>query len=108
MASYSVQTAKHQTLVASTVDDVTLASYGRYIQVLHRGSATNPIYFTVGRTAAATATPTAAGDNTFVAVAGVPVTVPWPIDSPGNAACVKLISAGAESYSVQVVADRLA
>lgn len=106
MATYSVSVAKHQTLGVATVDDVSFNVYGKYLQVLHRGSATNPIYFTVGGSAATTATPSSTGDNVYVVTAGAPITVAWPFTA-GTTACVKLISAGAEPYSVQVINDRL-
>lgn len=104
MATYTAHTATHQTLVASTADTVTLDAYGRYIEIVHRGSATNPIYFTVGRSPAA---PTVAGADTLVALSTKPTVVPWPVDSPASVAQIKLISAGAEPYSVQVLQDRL-
>jgi hypothetical protein len=102
MATYSVHTAAHKTLAAATVDTVNLDVYGRYIQVVHRGSSTNPIYFSAARAAA---TPTVAGDDEFVVVAGSPTILAWPIDGMSTAQ-LKLISAGAEPYSVQVLADR--
>ena len=104
MATYTAHIATHQTLTASTVDTVTLDAYGRYIEIVHRGSATNPIYFCVGRSAA---TPTVAGADTLVVLSTKPTVVPWPVDSPASTAQVKLISAGAEPYSVQVLQDRL-
>ena len=104
MATYNAANAKHQTLVAATQDTVNLTVYGRYLQIIHRGSVTNPIYVTVGKTAA---TATVAGDNTFVVTSSVPLVVPWPVDSAGATVQVNLISAGAEAYSVQVLGDRL-
>ena len=103
MASFSVQTAKHATLTAATVDSVTLAQQGRYIQIVHRGALANPLYVTLGKTPA---DPTAGGDNTIVVLSGSPVVVPWPHDSVATTT-VKLISAGAEPYSVQMLNDRL-
>ena len=104
MATYSVSRAKHQTLVAATQDTVNLTYIGRYIQVLHRGSVTNPIYVTVGKTAA---TAVSGADDTLVATSTVPLIIPWPADAVASCQ-VNLISAGAESYTVQVLADRLA
>lgn len=104
MATYNVASAKHATLSAATVDTVNLTVYGRYIQVVHRGTVTNPIYVTIAKSAS---DPTAAGDNTLMVLSGVPLTVAWPVDSAGSTVQVKLISAGAEPYSVQVLSDRL-
>ena len=103
MATYSVNTGEHATLTAATVDIVNLGVRGRYVQVVHRGSATNPIYFTLGATAA---TPAVAGDNTYVSTPSLPTVLAWPLDANASAQ-VRLISAGAEPYSVQVLSDRL-
>lgn len=103
MATNSVHSAAHATLIASTVDTVNLDVRGRYVQVVHRGSATNPIYFTL---AASADTPTVAGDDTFVSTPSLPTVLAWPLDANVSAQ-VKLISAGAEPYSVQVLSDRL-
>jgi hypothetical protein len=105
MATYAAHIATHQTLTANTADTVTLDVYGRYIEIVHRGSATNPIYFCVGRSPAA---PTVAGNDTLIALSTKSTVVPWPVDSPASLAQIKLISAGAEPYSVQVLPDRLA
>ncbi len=102
MASFTVQYAKHASLTAATEDRVTLNWQMRYLQIVHRGSTTNPIYVKVGKSPSAA---TVTGDDTFVVTAGAPLTLPWPIDA-GGACVVSLISAGAEPYSVQVVGDR--
>lgn len=104
MASYAVQVAKHATLGAATVDTVSLAGYGRYIQVINRGAA-DPIYFTAAH-ADRIATPAAAADDTFVVTSGTSVIIPYPIDCT-DACSVKLISAGAMAYSVQIIGDRI-
>lgn len=104
MATYSISSAKHQTLTANTADTVNLTYYGRYVQVIHRGSATNPIYVTAGKAPTAA---TVGGDNTFAVLSTVPLVIPWPVDSAGTTLQLSLISAGAESYSVQVLGDRL-
>ena len=120
MAAFTVHTAKHATLGIATVDSVVLDVYGKSIQIVHRGAAANPIYITVGSIASVAAVagtpgtpdPTVAGDDTFVVVAGTagnPLQISWPAGSYGNiggikqTACVKLISAAGEPYSVQVI-----
>ena len=93
MASYEEATSKHATLVASTVDTVTLTGTDYYsVEVLHRSSSvTDPIYFTVDGS-----TPTVAGDDTYVVMPGGWKTV----RSKENIDVVKLISAGTPAYSV--------
>jgi len=103
MASFSVQSAKHATLTAATVDSVTLAQQGRYIQIVHRGAAANPLYISAGKVPT---DPTSGGDNFIAVIAGSPLVIPWPADSVSTTT-VKVISAGAEPYSVQVLNDRL-
>ncbi len=107
MAAYTPQTAAHKTLAASTVDSVLLQSFGAVIQVVHRTPASvTPIYFTTGATVATTTDPTVAGDNTFAVLPGFPIEVPWPAASDGAKCAVKLISAGTDAYSVQVLSPR--
>lgn len=92
MAAYTVDRAKHATLVAATVDTVTLSEFS-VVEVLNRDGVA-AIYFTTDGS-----TPTVAGDNTQVlpaAVGGVQVST---INISGTNV-VKLISAGTPSYSV--------
>jgi hypothetical protein len=94
MASYSVSLSKHATLVASTVDTVTLTTDRRTVEVAVRAPAASSagIYFTVDGS-----TPTAGGDNTFwvAGIAGASLRVP-----SLSTDAVKLISATADAYSV--------
>ena len=87
--------SEHNTLTASTVATVTLDS-GSYDTVLVTNrSGSNPLYVTVDGSV-----PTVAGDDTFVvpAAAGASKAFGW--ESTG-AVTVKIISAGAEDYSVE-------
>jgi hypothetical protein len=109
MAVFNVSTASHATLTAATVDTVNLSTYGKIVRVLHRGALANPLYVTIGTVAAPTAIngtpdPTVAGNNTIAVIATGDnyVDLQWPPTSAGTTACVKVISAGAEPYSVQV------
>jgi hypothetical protein len=91
MASYTATSAKHATLGASTVDTVTLGSDCNNVEVYNR-AATVDIYFTVNG-----ATPTVAGDNTYAVGPGTALLVSVPTS---GATVVKLISTGANAYSV--------
>lgn len=93
MAAYTVDTAKHATLVASTVDTVTLPKDASAIEVCNR-SGVAAIHVTIG-----TVNPTVDGDDTFVvpAVAGSARVIPTPGSQP---TVVRLISSGAPTYSV--------
>lgn len=105
MATYAATTAKSFTTSAGAFDDTTLTSYGANIQIVHRGT-TDPIYFTLGRTAATTLTPTVAGDNCMVVMPGQTATVPWPLVSAGGTVCVETICASAQGCTIQVLATR--
>lgn len=99
MANYTVNFAKHATLVGSTVDTVTLTESASYIIVANRATSGTPIYFTVGDATTGTATPTAAGDNTFAIGPGATLQIP----ADGTSSVVKLISSDAQPYSLMVL-----
>ena len=115
MAAFTVHVAKHATLGIATVDSVVLDTYAKSITILHRGAVANPIYVTVGKIASVAAVggvpgtpdPVSVADDTFVVVAGTntnPLVISWPATSAGvQTACVKLICAAAEPYSVMAV-----
>lgn len=91
MATLSATRAKHATLVAATVDTVTLgANYAR-VEIFNRSSS-GYIYATTNGT-----TPTSGGDDTYVIGPGQAIQVDTP--SP-TATVVKLICATANDYSV--------
>ena len=91
MAVYSVQTAKHATLVAATVDTVTFTAGGTGLRIRNRGTV-GDIYFRFDGTAAVSV----ADDNYFVGP-GESLTV-----DQKNVPSVSLISAGTPAYSVEV------
>lgn len=95
MATYSVSKAKHSTLVATTIDSVTVGSAG-VIRIDNR-SGTAEIYFTAGPASSPPPDPTVGGDNTMVVPAGI-VYYSHPV-TPGSW-IVKLISSGTPTYSV--------
>lgn len=103
MAAYTGITAKTQTLTISTVDSVTLTGTGGTIRIENQ-SATNPIYVTLGATPVASVTdPTAAGDNCYVVPPSSSRDFPRPQAAGTAGTVVKLISAGAQVYTVEVV-----
>jgi hypothetical protein len=91
MANYSANIAKHATLVAATVDMVTLAQDAQQVEVINRG--TVDIYFRVDGTA-----PAVGGDDCEVLPAGASLIVP----TPNSTTVVELISSGTPPYSVVV------
>lgn len=94
MATYSVSTAKHATLVAETADTVTLTGNASFVTVFAvAGETAAPIYFTVGDNPT---TATVEGNNTFVAYPGDN----WTVKFDGTNTKVSLISEGATEYSV--------
>lgn len=97
MASYQGDRAVHaKTLVADTVDTVTLSRHAKSVEVLsHDGAAA--IYFTVDGS-----TPTVAGANTYALPVGIGgLEVDLEDNQPPTE--VKLISAGTPLYSVTAV-----
>lgn len=108
MAQYDVVAAKHATLTATTVDIVTLSTFGQNVEVLNKtGAADLNVLIGVGTTAQAAtsspvAAPTANGDNTLVIPAGGSLLVPLSYGSAagfGGGAIVKIIGNG-NAYSV--------
>jgi hypothetical protein len=67
MAAYSEAKSKHYALTASQVDTVTLTGQVNFVEVIHHGNVSNPIYVLIG---AAALVPTVAGDDTEVVLAG--------------------------------------
>lgn len=104
MANYAAAVAVHETLTASTVDEVTLTAPITEVTVLNRTGAAE-IYFTAGSGNSPPAAPTVAGGNCYVvpaALGSLTVQVNYGF-SPGNPCLVYLISAAAESYSVEAL-----
>lgn len=91
MASYTVETAKHATLTAATVDTITMTGSVPRFEVKNRG--TGDIYFRVDGV-----NPTVGGDDTYIVCSGEALQVP----SGGgpDSAEVRLISAATIAYSV--------
>lgn len=92
MAAYQAVLSKHATLVAATVDTITLSTGYPSIEVANRATS-GDIYFTVDGT-----TPTSAGNDTYYVGPGQALVVSSPhADGPDT---IKLISAGTPAYSV--------
>lgn len=99
MASYTVNTAKHATLVADTVDTVSLAQPASFLIVTNRTTSGSPIYFTFGDPTKGVATPTTTGDDCYTVGIGMTLSIPY----DGTPVDVKLISSAGQAYSVMVV-----
>jgi hypothetical protein len=96
MASYSSTRAVHNTLVATTVDTVTLTAQYNRVEILNR-SASGDIFVTLDGS-----TPSVGGNDTYVIPAtgvGTFVNPNW-TNEPPISTVVKLISSGTPSYSV--------
>ena len=92
MASYTVARSKHATLVAATVDTITLERDYSQVEIVNRG--TEDIWATVDGS-----TPVAAADDTIFVGTGQFLVLSMPTTGAGTDV-VKLISAGTPSYSV--------
>lgn len=92
MASYSVRSAKHATLLVSTVDTVIMTDRFPYVRVTNRG-ALGDLFFTIDGTA-----PVALADDAYT----VPQTTSLIRSVPDpTAIIVKLIATAAVPYSVE-------
>ena len=98
MANYTVNYAKHASLVGSVVDTITATESASYIVVSNRSLSGTPIYFTIGHLPSSTPDPAAAADNTFGIGPGATLQIP----TDGTSSVIKLISADPQSYSVMV------
>lgn len=93
MAAYTEVKSKHWTLTASTVDSLTITGQHGNVEVVHHGDDTSPVYLNVLKAAA---TPTIAGDDTEVVLAGERVR----FSISNTATVVSVISAGTPRISV--------
>ena len=100
MATYSSSQSKYITLVANTVDTLTLTGTGNTLRVVTT-SGTSHAYFTVGATGTTPATPTVGGDNTYGSVHAAPgyIDIPW----NGGGAVVKIISSGTPTVGILLI-----
>jgi hypothetical protein len=99
MASYTVNTAKHATLVGNTVDSITFTAPASFLLLTNRTTSGASIYFTFGDPTKGVDAPTVAGDDTYHLGIGQTISIP----GDGTAPLVKLISSQAQAYSVQVI-----
>lgn len=90
MASYSVQTAKHATTSAATVDTITFSSNGTGLRVRNRDS-TDTLYFRFDGT-----DPAVAGDDSYFVGAGESLSV------DNYVAEIRVISSSTCDYSVEI------
>ena len=89
MATYSASQAKTITLVANTVDTVTLTGSGTQLHIWQ--TSTTPIYLTFAQPGQTPTTPTVGGDETIGIFNNNNSTdIPW----SGNGIVIKAISTG--------------
>jgi len=100
MATYSASNSKYITLVANTVDTVTLTGTGNVIRFVTT-SGTSSAYFTVVPTGQTPTAATVAGDNTYVTVHAAPgyIDIPW----NGGGAVISIISSSTPTVGVILV-----
>jgi hypothetical protein len=100
MATYSSSQSKYITLVANTVDTVTLTGTGNVLR-LFTTAGTSHAYVTVASTGLTPATPTVGGDNTYATVHGNPgyIDIPW----NGGGAVVSIISTGTPTIGIMLI-----
>lgn len=89
MADHTAARAKTATLVADTVDNVTLTNVATTFEVTNHG--TDPIYVRTN------ATPTVEGDDCDVVLGSQRIAL------SGNGGVISLISAGTPTYTVAVL-----
>lgn len=99
MATFTVNTAKHAVLSSNVVDEVTLNNPCSFLIVSNRTTSGQPIFFTFGDPTKGVTAPTVGGDDCYVCLIGMTITIP----GDGTRPLVKLISSGAQAYSVMVV-----
>lgn len=109
MATYVATIATHQTTGVTAVDEIDLAADAGYVEVLARVNSSGiqyPIYFCVDGVGGpgSDGVPTVGGVDTFVvpALAGAAVRVR---SRKTSATVVKVISSGAQAYTVTAVND---
>jgi hypothetical protein len=100
MATYSASQSKYATLVANTVDTITLTGTGNILRLITTAG-TAHAYFTVGSVESQPAAPTVGGDNTYATVHGNPgyIDIPW----NGGGVVVKIISSGTPTIGVLLI-----
>jgi hypothetical protein len=96
MATYNVARAKHATLVVSTVDTVNFSDVGQHTIIVSNKSTGQALYFRLDGT-----DPTADGDECYLAVPSGRKVVKQRV----SITAVKLISGGAQIYSVELMED---
>lgn len=98
MATYSATHSKSFTMVASTVDTVTLTGTGKAIRFINTAGKAH-IFFTVAQPGATPTTPTVSGDNCFVTLDTAITDFPW----SGNGCVVSMITSGTPAVTVSLV-----
>lgn len=99
MATYTANTAVHNTLVATINDTVTLDLCAGHVTVVNR-TGTAEIYFRVGNVEEPPAAAVVSGVNTYVIPAAIGSLT---VAADQGDVVVNLISSGSPSYSVEAI-----
>jgi len=98
MAAYTANIAKTVTTVAAQVDSIALSGTGKTLQILTT-SGTTPTYFTITAVGLTAATPTAGGDDVYVALAANEIKIPW----NGSGIGINLINSAIATVTFQLL-----
>lgn len=100
MATYSGSRSKYVTLVANTVDTITLTGTGNAIRFVTTAG-TSHAYFNVVPTGQTPTAATVAGGDTYVTVHAAPgyIDIPW----NGGGAVISIISSGTPTIGVMLI-----
>jgi hypothetical protein len=98
MATYTASNAKSITTVADQVDTITLTGAGKTLRITGRSGSTHT-FFTTAPLGQTPATPTASGDNCYVAEHTGTIDYPW----NGSGAVIKLINSGITTLTFMLI-----
>ena len=102
MATYTGSEAITVTLVASTVDTITLTGAGTELRISQ--TSTTPIYIITAQPGQTPATPTVGGAGTTAIMTNYPVVLPW----TGSGIVIKVISAGTGTVNFILTTSKFA
>lgn len=102
MATYTGSEAITVTLVANTVDTITLTGAGTELRISQ--TSTTPIYIITAQPGQTPATPTVGGAGTTAIMTNYPVVLPW----TGSGIVIKVISAGTGTVNFILTTSKFA
>lgn len=101
MANYTANTAVHENLTASSVDNVTLSQVSNAVTVVNR-TGTSEIYVTYANGSSNNANPPTVGGNNCLVVPAALCALTFFLGE-ATGATISLISAGTMAYSVEAL-----